>query len=393
MTVVLSIVIVALLICLWMSRRAFAQARTEGQAVAARQLEAHRRELAALRSRADHSLNAMGEGVLILDGDGRVTFANDALRELFHLDEAVQGRTLMEALRIHQLGEMLARSAQSDRIISEEIELPRIGGTARHFDASCARLDREAQSQAAIFVLHDITPLKQIEKTRADFVANVSHELRTPLSIIKGYSETLAGDPSDPASTAKFAGIIEKHADRLTALVEDLLTISGLESGRLSIERQRLGIAPLIGRVFEELAGKAGARSVTLSSSVSPDVSLFADAGRMHQVLANLIENAINYGRENGSISVSAIVNGVETTLAVSDDGPGIPLEARERIFERFYRLDKARSRERGGTGLGLSIVKHIALAHGGRAWVDEAPGGGARFCISIPHPVESSVT
>jgi two-component system phosphate regulon sensor histidine kinase PhoR len=383
-------IIAVLLILLWMSRRSLAEARAGAKDAAARQTALRQHEIAIIRNRADHSLNAMAEGVLILDTVGRVAFANVAVRELFGLGEEVTGRTLMEALRIHQLRAMLERAAAGERVVSDEIELPRLGSPARHFHVSCSRLDADDGSRAAVLVLHDITPLKQIEQTRADFVANVSHELRTPLSIIKGYAETLSGEGADAGEVRRFSAVIEKHADRLTALVEDLLTISGLESGRLSIERQRIQLAMLVSRVLDELAPKARARSVTLSSTVPDGAAIFADAGRIHQVLINLIENAINYGREGGTVTVTASSDERETVLSVSDNGPGIPVEARERVFERFYRLDKARSRERGGTGLGLSIVKHIALAHGGRVWVTEAPGGGACFCVAIPQANET---
>lgn len=391
MTLLLSAIIAALLVLLWMSRRSLAEARADAKAAAARQAALRQHEIAAIRNRADHSLNAMAEGVLILDTVGRVSFANLAVRSLFGLGQDVAGRTLMEALRIHQLREMLERATAGERVVSEEIELPRIGGAARHFHVSCSRLDSDEGSRAVVLVLHDITPLKQIEQTRADFVANVSHELRTPLSIIKGYAETLAGGGADAGEVRKFAAVIEKHADRLAALVEDLLTISGLESGRIAIERQRMHLAALVLRVLDELAPKARARSVTLTSTVPESTTIFADAGRMQQVLVNLVENAINYGREGGAVTVAAVPDERETVVSVCDNGPGIPPEARERVFERFYRLDKARSRERGGTGLGLSIVKHIALAHGGRVWVTEAPGGGACFCVAIPESNETA--
>ncbi|MBU6401628.1 MAG: hypothetical protein KGS61_15030, partial [Verrucomicrobia bacterium] len=233
----------------------------------------------------------------------------------------------------------------------------------------------------------DLTRLKQLERTRQEFVANVSHELRTPLSMIKGYVETLRdGAKEDPAVAARFLDTIARHTDRLAFLIEDLLTISRLESGQVTLDLQPVELGPAVERVMDELRARAAGRKVRLENAIPAGRRARADAERLHQVLVNLVDNAIKYGRADGTVIV-----GAETTsdkrlaVWVRDDGPGIPPEAKERVFERFYRIDKARSREQGGTGLGLAIVKHIVQAHGGEVRVESEPGHGATFRFTLP--------
>jgi two-component system phosphate regulon sensor histidine kinase PhoR len=231
-----------------------------------------------------------------------------------------------------------------------------------------------------------LTRLKQLESARKEFVANVSHELRTPLSLIKGYVETLLdGAKDNPEVAAKFLQTIERNADRLKLLIEDLLTISELESGRVKPNLQVVALRSAVDKALDDLKVRAGAKNMNMFNR-TPELSLRADSNRLEQVLGNLIDNAIKYGRPNGNVSVGANATGdglVE--VMVTDDGPGIPREALERIFERFYRVDKARSREQGGTGLGLSIVKHIVQTHGGKVWAKSELGRGATFYFTMP--------
>jgi two-component system phosphate regulon sensor histidine kinase PhoR len=231
-----------------------------------------------------------------------------------------------------------------------------------------------------------LTRLKQLERTREEFVANVSHELRTPLSLIKGYVETLIdGAKDNPEVATKFLQTIQRNGERLQFLIEDLLTISELESGRLKMNLQSVRLHSLVDRVLEDFKTQADAHRVELKNDV-PDVAARADSDRLQQVLGNLIGNAINYGRADGHVAVSGnLRNGNTIELCVQDDGPGIPPEALERVFERFYRVDKARSREQGGTGLGLSIVKHIVQSHGGKVWARSELGKGAAFYFTLP--------
>jgi two-component system phosphate regulon sensor histidine kinase PhoR len=217
-------------------------------------------------------------------------------------------------------------------------------------------------------------------------VANVSHELRTPLSHIKGYVETLlSGAKDDPQVSVRFLQTIERNAERLKLLIEDLLTISELESGRVQLNLQTLALRSVVEKVLEDFKARAAAKSVTLVGEV-PELQVRADFGRLEQVISNLLDNAIKYGRSCGQVRVGArAVEGDKVEVFVQDDGPGLPPEALERVFERFYRVDKARSREQGGTGLGLSIVKHIVQNHGGKVWVTSELEKGATFCFTLP--------
>jgi two-component system phosphate regulon sensor histidine kinase PhoR len=235
-------------------------------------------------------------------------------------------------------------------------------------------------------VFHDLTRLRNLEKVRQEFVANVSHELRTPLSMIKGCAETLLdGAKDDPAVATKFLQTIERHSNRLSLLIEDLLTISQLESGGVTPNARPVAMRAAVAKVFEDFTTRAAARQVTLVNQM-PELTAQADADRLQQVLSNLVDNAIKYGRTEGTVTVAGCaLNDGFVEVHVQDDGPGLPVEAVERVFERFYRVDKARSREQGGTGLGLSIVKHIVQAHGGKAWVKSEPGKGAAFFFTLP--------
>ncbi len=386
MTWLLLTLIALLLLLLWNRQQAVTRAEAAGEATVKRLKHERESDLAEQTRSRDLLTDAMQEGVLLLDADLRVLRANTALREMFDLNDSAIGRSAIAALRLHQLDALLRRTLSGERVTDEEIEKNRIGGATRALLINSARItDAAGATTSLLLVFHDITRLRQLEKTRTDFVANVSHELRTPLSIIKGYAETLASGDTPFADTRKYAAIIEKHADRLTLLVEDLLTISGIESGQMEMHIRDVRAHQTAAAVIEELRAKATMRGITLRNDISEPLLVSADPARLQQVLFNLVDNAIKYGREKGQVTVAGESAPNETTLSVSDDGPGIPVESRERVFERFYRLDKARSRDQGGTGLGLSIVKHIALAHGGRAWVDAVPGGGARFCFSFP--------
>jgi two-component system phosphate regulon sensor histidine kinase PhoR len=257
-----------------------------------------------------------------------------------------------------------------------------------HVNALALR-DAAGSSDGAILVFHDLTRLRQLEGVRQEFVANVSHELRTPLSLIKSATETLIdGAKEDPAALSRFLGIIDKHANRLALLIDDLLLLSTLDSGGLRLDLQPLPIRVTVQDAIDDLQGRAAARGVALENQVPGALVAYADNDRIRQVISNLLDNAIKYGRPGGRATVGGrLLGGGMLEIAVTDDGPGIPAEARERIFERFYRVDKARSREQGGTGLGLAIVKHVVQAHGGEARIEDAAGQGARFVVTLPVP------
>ncbi len=329
--------------------------------------------------------NSMVAGVVLLDPSGKIQLVNQSLEKQFALNLDVRGQNLLEAFRRPELSQLLARLETERRVLSCELE---VGGTeARYVEVSAATVfDREARPQGAIFVFHDLTRIRQLENTRREFVANVSHELRTPLSLIKGYVETLLdGALTDPDLSAKFLRTIERHSNRLTNLIEDLLTISRLESGQITLQLRAIPLRPFAASLMAELQTRAKERGTTLVNEIPEQLTGRADPDRLEQVFVNLVENAIKYGRPKGRVRVQGrAVNG-HVELCVADDGPGIPAEARERVFERFYRVDKARSRDAGGTGLGLAIVKHIVQSHGGKVWVESEPGRGAQFFFTLP--------
>ncbi len=364
---------------------------------ARRETDRLRRELAAteqLRREADDQacaerqtlFNSMVEGVMLLDSQGRILLANQSLEQLFGIHTDIRGQTLMESIRLHELAALVERLKTEQQGLSAEIELP--GAAPRHFEVNAASvLDREGRPQGAIVVFHDLTRIRQLENTRREFVANVSHELRTPLSLITGCVETLLdGAKDNPAVAEKFLRTIERHSHRLSNLIEDLLTISRLESGGIKLQLEDIALREFTGKLLEEMQVRAAERNTTLLNEVPAGLRARADLDRLQQVFVNLVENAIKYGRAAGRMTVTGRVRpDGQVELCVSDDGPGIPEEAKERVFERFYRADRARSRETGGTGLGLSIVKHIVQSHGGEVWVESEPGHGAKFFFTLP--------
>ncbi len=332
------------------------------------------------------SFNSMVEGVLLLDGQERVRLVNQALEQLFGLSGDMRGRTVMEALRLHELQELVHRVRAEGQVLGFEFEPPGFDNRCVQVNAT-ALLDRNGQRQGMILLFHDLTRLKQLENTRKEFVANVSHELRTPLSMIKGYVETLIhGAKDDPHVATRFLQTIEKHADRLTYLIEDLLTISRLESGQIVMNIQNVDLRPVTNDVVNDLKSRADEKNIALENQVPAEMMVQADADRIQQVLFNLVDNAIKYGRTDGHVWIGArALDDQSIEVSVRDNGPGIPPDAIERVFERFYRVDKARSREQGGTGLGLSIVKHIVQSHGGEAWAKSEAGHGATFLFTLP--------
>ena len=345
----------------------------------------HQRESAQIQTQQTALFDSMIEGLLLLDENGKVRLANRAFASLFEITTDIRGKTVLEVLRQHELTELLARVAAEKQVDGYELKL---GGLNEHWLQvnAAAIAGAGGEQQGTLLVFHDLTRLKQLERTREEFVANVSHELRTPLSLIRGYVETLLdGAKDNPEVATKFLETIHRNSGRLQFLIEDLLTISELESGRLKMNLQPVSLQPLVEKVLEDFKTQAAARRVTLLNQL-PELTAQADANRLHQLLGNLVGNAIKYGRPDGSVRVSASrTDDGMIQVCVRDDGPGIPAESLDRVFERFYRVDKARSREQGGTGLGLAIVKHIVQGHGGRVWVESEPGQGAAFFFTLP--------
>ena len=349
-----------------------------------------REQLSTERAEAERQalFNSMAEGFLLLDRHGRVQTINQSLRDFFDLENDVRGKTILETFRSHELLEVWEQVQRESHLRRIELEVP--GKNARSFEVSAAILPGRAGGiDGGVFIFHDMTRIKQLENTRREFVANVSHELRTPLTLIKGFVETLQdGAKNDPQLTDRFLGTIEKHTDRLTFLIEDLLTISRLESGQIVLNQQPINLRESVERALDDLESRAAERKIALNNEVANHLEVLADADRLQQVLFNLIDNAIKYGRAEGGVWITATALDDHTVqTCVRDNGPGIPSESVERVFERFYRVDKARSREQGGTGLGLAIVKHIIQSHRGEVWVQSDLGRGSSFFFTLPTP------
>jgi two-component system phosphate regulon sensor histidine kinase PhoR len=344
------------------------------------------------RERLEAILRGMVEGVVVTDLTGRVALMNARARELLDLPRDLDptGRALIELARDPGLTDLPRELASGPPTLSRDLALA--AGSGPSLQVNAARLTAEDGTPFGfVVVLHDVSELRRLETVRRDFVANVSHELRTPLTAIKGYAETLLGPAGDQRETAlRFLQVIDRHSERLGRLIDDLLTLSDLEFGRTSLRRRALPIEPAIDDVVQILGEGASQRGVTLSTAVAPETPLVdADGDRLRQVLINLVDNAIKYTGAGGAVRITARraegpgPPGVE--VAVEDTGAGIPSQDLPRLTERFFRVDKARSRELGGTGLGLAIVKHIVQAHGGRLAIESTLGRGTTVRVTLP--------
>jgi len=373
--------------CGWWGRNRLRQAEERHADEMAAQRQQREGELQAQTKRTVALFDRMVEGIIVIGTNGRIRFANRAAGELFGFVPPALDRTVLEATRHHEVAALVGRLATEPEVLNHELRLDGLPAT-RHLQVNALALRSvTGVPDGAIVVFHDLTRLRQLEAVRQDFVANVSHELRTPLSLVKSAAETLIdGGRFDPVITTRFLEIIDKHASRLTLLIDDLLLLARLDSGRIELSVQPLPLRGAVQEALDDAALIARARGVTLVNEVPAGMVARADPERLRQVFANLIDNAIKYGRSEGRVEVAgrALVDG-RIEMRVRDDGPGIPADAVERIFERFYRVDKARSREQGGTGLGLAIVKNVVQAHGGEVRVESAPGAGTAFIITLP--------
>ena len=330
-------------------------------------------------------LGSMVEGVLVVNAAERVVFANHSFAEILDSNVPPQsGSALVECVRQTELIEAVRKVLAGEPRVESEI----VTGTLRqHFFAATAASVRTTGTDGAVLVLHDITDLRKLERVRRDFVANVSHEFRTPLTAIQGFAETLlAGAIDDPQNRGRFLEIIVEHSRRLARLTEDLLMLSKMDADRLEFETRRIAVSAFIEGCMETAQPRAKDKDLRLSVNQAarmPDIA--GDRRRLTEVLQNLLDNAIQYTPAGGQIMVSAEVDDSEVVFTVSDTGIGIPQTEQPRIFERFYRVDVARSREVGGTGLGLAIAKHLVEGHGGRIWVESEVGHGSQFHFSVP--------
>jgi two-component system phosphate regulon sensor histidine kinase PhoR len=350
------------------------------------QLEARLRELAEEKGELSGILAGMTEAVLVVGPDGKVRLTNRALHRQFGVGAETAGKTVLEAFRNVALQELVNEVNQKGDISGRELTF--LTPNERACELSATRLQgRQGAFNGVVVVFHDITRMRQFENTRREFVANVSHELRTPLSIIKGYVETLLDEqPPDTKTAQQFLQTIQRHSLRLEALIADLLSISALESQQARLDLEPISLRTAAQSVVNELGRQAQEKSVTASLEIPEALpAVRADAQRLHQVLFNLLDNAIKYTQPGGHVTITAHEKDGWIETAVADNGPGITQEHLPHVFERFYRVDKARSRELGGTGLGLSIVKHIVQAHGGRVWAESELEKGSTFYFTLP--------
>jgi two-component system, OmpR family, phosphate regulon sensor histidine kinase PhoR len=330
-------------------------------------------------------LGSMVEGVAVVNAGERLAFANPGFASILGLDiPPVAGSSLLEVVRQTELIGAVRRVLAGEPRVEAEI----VTGTLRqHYFAATVASVRAGETSGAVIVLHDITDLRKLERVRRDFVANVSHEFRTPLTAIQGFAETLIGGAiDDPQNRGRFLAIILEHSRRLARLTEDLLRLSQMDAEQLELEIRAVSVPQLIESCYETAQRRAGEKGLTLSLNLPSQIpDVLADNRRLQEVLQNLLDNAIQYTLPGGKIMLSAETRGDDVIVTVADTGIGIPQADQPRIFERFYRVDVARSREAGGTGLGLSISKHLVEAQGGRIWVESEVGVGSKFHFSIP--------
>jgi two-component system phosphate regulon sensor histidine kinase PhoR len=367
-------------------RRQLAEARESGKREQAALQRRHATALGEQQERLAAVLAQMLEALIVVDTTGRIQLANRAAAQLFGFQPPVEGRPLLEAVRHHEFSALLARLEHEAEVRDYELRLE--GAAARTLNVNAVRLlDVMGRPAGVLFVVHDLTPLRKLEGMREEFVANVSHELRTPLSLIKGAAETLLdGGHHDPEALLRFLGIIDRHASRLNLLIEDLLLLSAIDSGRIALRSETVGLRDLVEEIMDDFRATAAGRNMVLRNSLVETLRARGDAGRLRQVLSNLIDNAIKHGGK-GTVEVGgAILAAGWLQVWVRDEGPGIPEEARGRVFERFFRVDKSRARPQGGgTGLGLAIVKNLVQAHGGDVRVESAEERGTTFFLKLP--------
>lgn len=338
-------------------------------------------------------LGAMLDGLAVVDERRRIRLVNREFGRIFGVKESASGVPLVEVTGHATIDRLVAEAIEADAPRRESIQMSRGPSEGRELEVSAVPLgENSPQMRGAVVLFHDVTQMRQAEEMRRDFVANVSHELRTPLSIFRGYLETLLDDPQQPpGELLRILEIMERHSDRLNALVEDVLSLARLESAGIELDLGEIDLAEFLGGTLADWEPRLQAKQLRFHREIGENLPpLCADEGRLQEIVYNLLENAVKYSKPGGTITVQAQRAGEQIRLSVVDQGIGIRESDVPRIFERFYRADKARSRELGGTGLGLSIVKHIAQLHGGR--VDAASEFGRGTSINVHLPITGPV-
>ena len=354
----------------------------------ARQLHERINTIIGQRNEIEGVLCSMIEGVIAVDMDERVLSMNNAAARMFGCNASeAQGRSIQEIVRNTVLREFVTDTLSSEKPVERDVVLSSNGDL---FLSGHGTLLQDAQGKqiGALIVLNDVTRLRRLEEIRRDFVANVSHEIKTPITAIKGFVETLReGAVKNPDDAERFLGIIEKHVERLEAIIEDLLSLSRIERGTEREENELVenSVKDVLDTAIQVCEVGAAARKIDIELSCPENLFAKMEPRLLEQAVVNLLDNAVKYSNEESSIRVEASQGEGEIILSVRDEGCGIEKKHLSRLFERFYRVDKARSRQLGGTGLGLAIVKHIAQAHGGHVNVESTPGKGSTFSIYLP--------
>jgi phosphate transport system protein len=327
-----------------------------------------------------------GQGVALIGLDRRIRSANDRFGELAGAKGNLAHRPLAEIWRSPVVLEAVEHCLESGQAVSESFQEPGLAGRSRELQA-IPIMGPDRAIDEVLLAIHDTTHIEALERMRRDFVANVSHELRTPLTSIKAAVETLADEEpdSDPATRKTLLNIAQRQVDRMEALVADLMDLSLIETGAIQLDVKPVAIHGLVEEVHQQLSAKARSRGVTLHNEVPPETQIVGDRRRIEQVFVNLIDNAIKFNRDQGTVRTQAWRDGKSTVIQVADTGQGIPGDARERVFQRFYRVDPSRTEDATGTGLGLAIVKHLMRLHGGSVELESELGQGSVFTLRFP--------
>jgi two-component system, OmpR family, phosphate regulon sensor histidine kinase PhoR len=334
------------------------------------------------------TMKNMREGMVVVDQSMLVVASNRAALEIFsHVEGPLEDRPLSELTRNPSIHAAFSEALKQNTQANAKVEMHAIEDR-RIFSLRVIplHLSDDIKTRGAVGVFFDITRLERLERVRQEFLSNVSHELRTPLAAILAFVETLEdGAINDTENNQRFLSVIRRNAERMRSLIEDILELSAIEAGTSPVHPKPVSLRPLVEDVRTALAARAEAAQVSINNEVRTEVSVYADPRRLEQMLTNLIDNAIKFNREGGTVTISHEQHGERDHITVGDTGDGIRSEQLTRIFERFYRVDHSRSRDVGGTGLGLAIVKHLARAHGGEVSVDSKPGEGSTFSIELP--------
>jgi PAS domain S-box-containing protein len=344
------------------------------------------RTLTAERNQSAAILVSMAEGVAVIDSSQRVVFCNASFCRTMGIEYSRrEGRPMIEAIPHSDLLTLIGKALAANETVRSELVVGSL--RTRSFAVTVAPVRSAGNTTGAVVVLHDISELRRLERARRDFVANVSHEFKTPLTAIQGFAETLlAGALQDAQNSRHFLEIIRDNSIRLGRLTDDLLKLAQIEAGKLQLELRPVDVGEVIGLCLETVRLKAEPKKLVVAVDCGSDLPpVLGDSRSLQEILQNLLDNAVQYTPPGGRITITAAAHDSEVVLSVSDTGIGIPKAEQERIFERFYRIDPARSRELGGTGLGLSIARHLAEAHGGRIRVESEVGRGSTFHVYLP--------